>query len=624
MGILFGVRVRESEVVTEGQMQRLAEATSRYALDGTSVVTRANVGMGFQPYYTHARSKLDSQPVASAQGRMLSFDGRLDNHEDLSEKLELPSHTVPDSEIVLAAFERWGESCFSSFIGDWALALWSNTDRILYLARDHAGARTLYCETAQDRVRWSTQLETFFTDSGRPGIDETYAASYLCSLPDGDRTPLEGIRAVPPAHYLRIDGQNVSRRPHWTCWKARDEIRYRSDDDYAEHFLSLFKQAVTRRSSPGEPAIAQLSGGMDSSSIVCVSDALRKEAGAGNGDLIETISYFDDSEPAWDERPYFTAVERARGREGIHFEASFHSRTFLPLSRSLGEYMWPGADSGSFAREQELFQLLSNKGMRVVLSGIGGDELLGGVPTGTPELADLLVQGRCGALCARAFQWCLPRRAPLLFEMIDTGRSTWMAYFDQKPGLSMAPDWVSARMKKALRSQKSNAPTPTDRFQLLPSQIFASEAWESILRSLPHLQPGPLGRYEFRYPYLDRDLVDFLLAVPRNQLVRPGRRRFMMRNAMKGIVPGEVLERKRKASVQRGPLVALRRNQQTLRDLLVSPRASERGYVDRPRANAALERMLGSSAAREWPSLLRLINVEIWLRGNEEQGVSCI
>jgi asparagine synthase (glutamine-hydrolysing) len=154
--------------------------------------------MGFQPFYTHERSKLDAQPAMTARGNMLSFDGRLDNHKELHEEVEFPDKAAPDSEIVLAAFDRWGENCFSRLAGDWALVLWSNANRVLYLARDHAGTRTLYYEAAQGRVRWSTHLETFFVDSPAHGIDEAYAASYLAGLPFGELTPYEGIRAVPP------------------------------------------------------------------------------------------------------------------------------------------------------------------------------------------------------------------------------------------------------------------------------------------------------------------------------------------------------------------------------------------------------------------------------------------
>ena len=304
----------------------------------------------------------------------------------------------------------------------------------------------------------------------------------------------------------------------------------------------------------------------------------------------------------------------------MHFEVSYADRTFAPLPGSAGKYLWPGADASAVAQEEKLFRMLEGKGIRVILSGLGGDELLGGVPTGTPELADLLVQGRLGALCAQAFRWCLPNRTPVLHEIFDTGRATWTAYFGLTRGRDFAPNWISGRLKNVLRSLKTDHASVAARLPLLPSQIIAAEGWESILDSLPHLQPGVFSRYEFRYPYLDRDLVDFLLAIPRTQLARPGRRRFMMRNALKGIVPDQVLERRRKASVQRSPLIAFRRRHQEIKDLFSAPMVAERGFVERTLVNAALEEVCGGKTVAGWPSLLRLINLEIWLRGIGEQA----
>src|SRR5216683_927664 len=143
MSIIFGIRKSEGEVVEEHQLLSLANATDRWAPDGTFVRATGRIGMGFQPYHTHQRSNLESQPVADDLGNMISWDGRLDNHKELRDLLAQEAN-ISDSLIVLAAFRRWGEECFSRLIGDWAVALWSHTDRSLYLARDHAGTRTLY------------------------------------------------------------------------------------------------------------------------------------------------------------------------------------------------------------------------------------------------------------------------------------------------------------------------------------------------------------------------------------------------------------------------------------------------------------------------------------------------
>ncbi len=109
MSIIFGIRAMDEQFVEEDHLRRLASATDRWAPDGTFVQAKTNIGMGFQPYYTHERSKLERLPLVSAQGDMLCLDGRLDNHKELQHNLELPAESS-DSEIVIAAFNRWGET----------------------------------------------------------------------------------------------------------------------------------------------------------------------------------------------------------------------------------------------------------------------------------------------------------------------------------------------------------------------------------------------------------------------------------------------------------------------------------------------------------------------------------
>ena len=123
---------------------------------------------------------------------------------------------------------------------------------------------------------------------------------------------------------------------------------------------------------------------MDSTSIVAMSDFIRAEEGAH--DLIETVSYFDDSEPNWNERPYFTAVERHRGKVGTHIPTLFSERT---LDLPDGGYLLPGADANTVAIEERLERSIGPGRYRAVVSGVGGDELLGGPINPLPELTRL-------------------------------------------------------------------------------------------------------------------------------------------------------------------------------------------------------------------------------------------
>jgi asparagine synthase (glutamine-hydrolysing) len=615
MSVIFGVRQSGNQAAMEAELRLLAKSTQRYAPDGAFFFADNEIGISFQAYHTHQRSKLEIQPASDSKGNRLALDGRLDNHEELARLLELPAPTTPDSALMLGAFRRWGPNCFARFVGDWALVLWSGPDKILYLARDHAGTRTLYFQCASQMLRWSTYIETFFAHGESYSLSEEYAARFLSGRPIRNFTPYDSIRAVPPAHYLAITDNRIVTKPHW-CWSVKDKIRYKSDADYDAHFLTLFQQSVERRTGPGAPILAQLSGGMDSTSIVCVSDALRRSQGMSSQDLLATVSYFDPTEPTWNEEPYFSAVEKARGKEGHHIRVSFTDRTFLPYSGEDAASLLPGKDSASLGQELSMKELFDEHGYRVVLSGLGGDELLGGIPSPLPELADYLARGNIQQLFRQAMAWSLAKRIPLAGHLSETIRFAWRLYM---PALisSEFPSWLNPKLlAMATETLYENFGTTADRFTTLPSGLSNGHAWWSVLETLPHLNPRSLHRPEFRFPFLDRDLVDFLFRVPRNQLLRPGQRRALMRRALAGVVPEEILGRRRKAFISRSPLIAFRRARQEIRNLLTDSIVVRDHLLSQQAASGLIETLTTSAIETIWPAVIRLLIFEIWLRSS--------
>lgn len=615
MSILFGIRKPVRDLVNREELKTLASATERFALDGTYVETNGNLGMGFQPYHTHERSKLESQPLSDRFGNLLVFDGRLDNHRELSTELGIDDPNASDSVLVLASFERWGKHSFSRFTGDWALALSSGTDHATFLARDHAGTRTLYFQIANSILRWATYLETFFANGEHYPLDPQFAACYLSAEPIRDRTPYEGIRAVPPGHYLTIENDTVTQTLHWD-WIAQGRIHYKSDAEYEEHFFALFRQSVDRRTGPGGPILAELSGGMDSTSIVCMSDHIRSSQGAGVNDILETISYFDPAEPNWNEEPYFSITESRRGKRGTHIDTSCAVCSFAPVNHAflIPQPLWPGTDSSAFDQEQNLHRAIGGRGYRAILSGIGGDEVLGGVPTPLPELADLLVSAKLGRFFRQAIAWCLSSRSPLLQMLYRTVRFTVGQYASSSlTEMAPMPPWVCQSFK-AFNVSWFRRSDRTRRFGSFPSVLSNAQAWWAIQEALPHLYPGNIARYEYRYPFLDRDLVDFLYRVPREQLLRPGCRRSLMRRALRSIVPQEVLMRRRKGYVVHRPLVTLRSASDRIEELIGDSAAVARGLVDREALLRGLRLILDGQDARRMSSLINTLLFDIWLR----------
>ncbi|MFC5861820.1 asparagine synthetase B family protein [Acidicapsa dinghuensis] len=618
MSILFGISKQQADPQMGSHLERLAHATRRYAPDGTFLGTAGTVGMGFQPYHTHEHSSLEAQPLSNNQGDMIVFDGRLDNRKHLCEQLDVENRNASDSSIVLSAFHRWGEMCFSRFVGDWALAVWFQRENALYLARDHAGTRNLYYEIAGEAITWGTYLETLLVDGCTRDLDQAYALRYLTAQPTRDSTPYLGIRSVSPAHYLKIRGQEVQQRPHWSS-KTRERIHYRNDEEYADHFLSLFKQAVLRRTGPGAPILAELSGGMDSSSIVCVSDHVRNQPGASSSDLLDTVSYYDDSEPDWNETPFFIAVERQRAKQGFHIDVS---RAEYGYGVPDSVYLQPGADASALSREQAFEDQIEEGNYRVILSGIGGDELLGGPPNPLPELADYAFGGRFWALWTQALSWSLVSRSPLIYTLAHTAAFIGKLYVSRFQQFHHNPPWI---LKSRLPSTRCLEPDDLRHVEFghLPSALDNCVTWWNMLETLPHRFPTVLYRREYRYPYLDRDLVDYLLRVPRSRLLKPGRRRFLMRNALRGIVPVEILERKRKAFVARSLRIRFSRDRERIASLFANSALSKVNFVDVDLLRSALMGANTHQIEMWLAPMLRAVQFELWLRREDSNKTSC-
>ena len=205
MSILFGTLRPCGVVITREHLLKMAFPTKRFASDGLAVRSAGRLGMGIQPFFTNERSYLEREPRIDEEANMITFDGRLDNYAELMQALQIGEKDVPDSVIVLAAFRCWGEECFAHFVGDWALALWAANNQTLYLARDHAGTRSLYFKNLNGHIEWSTYVETLLSGTPASPLDERYVASYLGCQMIRDLTPFRDILCVRPGNTM-VDG----------------------------------------------------------------------------------------------------------------------------------------------------------------------------------------------------------------------------------------------------------------------------------------------------------------------------------------------------------------------------------------------------------------------------------
>lgn len=598
-----------------GYIERASRMLAPYGPDGESCYAGPGVDIIYRAFHTTRESRREQQPFQISWDGVLTWDGRLDNREELISQFD-GSVTLesPDAAIVAAAYERWGTKSFGKLIGDWALSVWNPKEQTLILAKDFLGTRRLYYLQDEEQVLWSSILEPLVLLSGkRFQLEKEYIAGWLSFFPAAHLTPYVGIHAVPPSTFisLRAGKQTVTR--HWD-FDPHKQVRYASDGEYEEHFRAVFRESVRRRIRSNSPLLAELSGGMDSSSIVCIADQIISR-GHAETPRLDTISCYDDSEPNWNERPYIARVESARGRAGCHIDVGALSLFALDAQSDRFPEL-PSCLSSAGGPDARVSECLTVQGNRVLLSGIGGDEFTGGVPSAVPELADLLAQAKFAELARNLKVWALEKRVPWFHLLFDTV-ADFMPRFLIAPGnkTPQAP-WLAPAFARDFRAALSHYATRSTLLGPLPSFQQSIKSFELLRAQLGCCALSPPPVYEKSYPYLDRDFVEFAIALPREQMLRPGQRRSLMRRALAGIVPEEILNRKRKAFVIHGPLKAISVEWEQLRFLCARMRSDSLGIIDSCGFRSALTDARGGRMVPLVP-LLRTVALERWLRSLE-------
>jgi asparagine synthase (glutamine-hydrolysing) len=605
MSVLFGIWNFDHAGIAAEYLAGIRATLSSYSLDGKSEYSGSDVHLIHLPFHVTRESEDESQPFVTPSGQMLLWDGRLDNRQELigSLRKELRGD-LTDAAIAAAALESWGTDGLRKLVGDWALSLWNPKEQSVVLAKDFLGARQLYYTVDRNSFVWSTLIDPLVLPNKPFQLQEEYLAGWLSQFPAAHLTPFAGIHAVPPSSIVFFRRAKVTVRRYWDFDPGK-RIRYRDDREYEEHFRNVFGESVRRRLRSSTPVLAELSGGMDSSSIVCVADAVMAD-GFVETPRLDTVSYFDDSETNWNELPFFAKVEQQRGRAGRHVALDF--RTQWRSSFDHGSF---AATPGSGVRLNDnsgYQQSLRSGEYRVLLQGVGGDEVLGGVPAATPELADLLRAGNVRLFLRQLTAWALACKIPAFHLFADTIHQ----FFPPHRVFIGTIPWLRSDFARRNADVLRGYDRRFTVFGPQPSFQANLAALDSLRRQLASRGLSPGEKVERRYVYLDRDLLEFLYAIPREQLLRPGQRRSLMRRALVGIVPDEILKRKRKAFIARAPVVTIQQEWTYLQTLTENMICARAGIVD---AAAFQQSLRKASDGEDIPIVpaLRTVLLEAWL-----------
>lgn len=589
---------------------RMLDALAHRGPDGQQLWQKGALALGHAALHTTPEARHEEWPLVNPDGTcVLVADARIDNRDELIAALRPRLNedaVVTDAMLILAAYEEWGRDCAHRLIGDFSFALWDEKREHLFCARDAFGVRPFYYVfEAGRRFAFASEIKALLEiENVGSERNESRIADYLAGIcTTVTDTIYADVFRLPPAHYAIVTADECHVERYWSLDPDR-EIRYASDAEYDAAFRRLFDEAVRCRLRSPRPVGALLSGGLDSSAIVATAREMK-----ANDASLHTFSTIFDEHPSCDERPYIEAVTR-QGGVSAHVMTGDDVSPVELLDSLEQAYDQPvaGLNVGlSWAQYSEV----RAQGIRVLLDGHGGDEV---VSHGDGRLFELAQAGHWGTLARELFQLRRTERIGSVSALFwgyvrGVGLAPWLQRHPRLAGLwgrlEQAWGWISPdggnRREHASTSRSwedleflttafRERTDIDDRYRekqrqgrrAVPERVRHGRVLREPIQVQAFEELGAIGAahgIEPRYPFWDRRLVEFCLALPADQKLRRGWGRFVLRNAMTGRLPEEI--RWRAAKTNFFPFLAstLTREKEPLHTLLFSPLSGGKEYV---------------------------------------------
>lgn len=548
------------------------------------------------------------QPMFSHDGALvLVFNGEIYNYVEIRSELIALGHsfrTQTDTEVVIAAYEQWGRQCVEHFNGMFAFALWDERRQELFASRDRFGEKPFYYVRLADRLVFASEIKALLKEPGVPRrMNDVTVARYLtlAMVDCDDQTFFAEIRQLPAAHSMVVSRNGRLELGRYWQLDLDGQAAQRSDDEFADQFRALLTDAVRLRLRSDVAVGSSLSGGLDSSSIVCT----MRELLAGTAGTQQTFSARYDNSSA-DEGKFIDAVV-AMGRVDPHCiwieEADFVDE----LDSFVRAQDEPVAHTSQFA-QWKVMKLARDHGVTVLLDGQGADEIIGGYPSPTfgGRYAELFLAGNVLPLV----------RELAAFQKLHGNAAVAVRYLAAALMPGSVRNFVRRRFIGTV-SLPEAPPPPSYREQGPTSANMLRFALYNTLTvtSLPSLlRYGDRNSMAFsrepRLPFLDHRLVQFAYSLPSDQLVRDGMTKGILRRAMSGRIPDSVRDRTDKigfATPERQWLSGLLR--QRMVDALTALKS--RGLIAPKVVDAHWQRFIaGGRSGNVW----RLANLELWMQ----------
>ncbi len=553
MSSIFGLLRLGGDDASQSDLERMGAAMPYRSPDRRKVRMLGPAGLGHGLMRVTHEDWTDAQPLSDpAASVTLAADVRLDNREPLAGLLGIRTDRLgdmPDSALILAAYQRWGEDLAEHLIGDFAFAIWDGGAQRLLLFRDHMGQRTLFYTQTAEVFAFATDINALWAMEGVPTrISEAAVGRRLMLAPDGapGATFYENIFGLTGGARLTVGpGEPLALHRYWR--PRADPIHQGRDEAYyAGAYRALLTEAVACRLRRNrKPAALMLSGGYDSAAIAGLAGEVLRSQGRK---LIAVASVLDEGreKERWNARRWVEACRRHMPHLDVRY---FVRRTETALSRleQSADVTYLPSSETHFIRGA-LYDLAASSGAQVIMDGHGGDYTVN--PRGFGALAYLLRTGRwlqaprharqearlrrlpIAAVVAEALRQCVP--APLVAfrrRLRRGGRAPWEDYMIAAPFARRLFDGGAV-------NETRMRDWPRERWRLRERLLEILERQASHASAAVPVSPASRG-LEFTMPFHDKRIVEFALAIPEALYAKGGRNRYLAHMALADVLPPE-------------------------------------------------------------------------------------
>lgn len=551
MGSICGIFNFSGTKVKQSELELMTTAAAYHGRDGIGYHVDGNAGFAHLAFHTTPESAFERQPSTYLEGRYtLVADARIDNRDELLPHLfptYVPGdyHSVPDTDVIFAAFLKWGIECAETLIGDFAFIVWDRTEQCLFAARDTMGMRPLFYLTLRNRLIIASSIDSVLSaldcppDLNLPWIEDFVRGEKRLWFRD---TVYQGVHRLPPAWVMRASQSGLNTRCYH-IFGGSTPPPCTSDQEWIEAFRELYLKVVASQLRSATPVAVHLSGGLDSAAIACTAHYLRDQPRIPE---VRLASMYFENTPSETES-YFTelVVDYCRSFGTLQIPADQHW-AFKDFDLASGFPLEEPDIYSSRSLTMALYNLGAAHGCRVALNGDMSNFVLGDMVYSSPRALRAIPISRLHHEI-RYFkaQTGLGLSGVLLRAFLPESVIRAYRHFAARSRyrLEAQPPWI-------LRTNPGNRP-----FKIMETEVaqYSRELSSAGSAALgPTMSAFNVTRLAFnhglasfcgielRIPFVDRRIVEFALRLPIHLASSMGLHRVILRESMRGIVPDPI------------------------------------------------------------------------------------